>query len=353
MPQKDGLLKKRRSDELMMGGPERPYIPWNIAGPSSPTTSLFFGPSEEPTKVFGGGTTRGFGVSRAFGEEPAPPVLPPAPIGKTVPASSGVSSMFVQTGAGARPAPLRREVAPLEEQEVPDLASMIAEAKPGFNWDVFASTLGQLGAAVMGPFQETWQAQLGRAAHEMAQQSAYSRYTDAVMAGREPDPRDASILTPEQKTQAFQIADMIEQRGIEKSAELLDYRTKIQKMEQDREMFDIEVAEKRKELGLRAELTREEITGRETVAGMYSADRANTLAQAQEIWDAEWEAKTDAALYAKAIKEATEKARLYDEYDPRRVPAFNDTMRYYLGPEYKAIDEGVPVSAGDDEKYIP
>ena len=364
----DGVLKKKRSDELMMGG-ERPFIPWNMEGPGSSVTPLFFGPpmgakekSVAPNPMELTGRTNGYS---GFDYARRDPFVQP-PMGKTVDAATRGSTSLTQTSPLPAPA-LGREATSFTAPTIPDLmVGGAGEEGPGFNWEVFASTFGELGAAVMGPFQDTWQAQLGKAAAKQAKEKAYSRYTDALMTGKEPDLRDASILTPEQKTAAFQIADMIEQRQLEKNMAGLEYDIKLQDLAQKREEFELDLAQRKVELGVKISEGELERGARQklvetqertdlAIARMASIDRAASLEQAQTQWEHEFVLQGKKDIYQRALDEAKAAISTISEYElERRVKEFNRIMRKYLGEEYQGIEEGEgAVGANADENYIP
>ena len=129
-----------------------------------------------------------------------------------MPGSSGIQSNkpskpaeevpFTEGTAGPYAAPTGQE------------GAIAAEQKKQTNIDALIVALGEMGASLMGPFQESWQAQLGRTASGLARQRVFAGAMEQALAGEIPE--HTEILTPEQQIQISQAAIQKQAAGLEK-----------------------------------------------------------------------------------------------------------------------------------------
>jgi len=219
------------------------------------------------------------------------------------------------------------------------------------NPDQMAYFLGQIGQAVMGQHQETWQAKLGGAGSEMAQKRAHGRYMKAIIAGEEPSGADVSILTPEQQLQGTQMGMMLETQRAETDLAK-------EKLELEKAKVEAQKSQFGKELGFKEKTT----PTVEQQLAESEADRKNRLAIAgineaaslelrkayinrytADAGAEEKTAKAEAAgkLFDRALKVATEVASFYEENPDMAAQKFNEQMKLLI-PDW----EGISAEAG-------
>ena len=120
------------------------------------------------------------------------------------------------------PGPTKEVEIPFEDQPRPYGASAptgmegarAMEQKKQRSIDALIAALGEIGASVMGPYQESWQARLGRAASGLAKQRVFAGAMEQALAGEIPE--HTEILTPEQQIQISQAIIQKQAMGLEK-----------------------------------------------------------------------------------------------------------------------------------------
>lgn len=141
---------------------------------------------------------------------PSAKPLEPGSLG-AMPGSSGIQSNkpskeatpFTEGYAGPYDAPTGQEAAIQMEQK-----------KQG-NLDALIVALGDIGSSLMGPFQNSWQAELGKTASNMARSRVYASAMESALAGEVPDDMALGLLTPEQQVQISQTVSQQQMRKLQ------------------------------------------------------------------------------------------------------------------------------------------
>lgn len=187
--------------------------------------------------------------------------------------------------------------------------------------------LGTLGQAIMGPYQESWQAKVGSAAVGLSQERAYSQALSRALSGDTPSATEFSHLSPEQQTQISQV-----------QKDNLEMKLKREKMAQDYEikLMGLDISENarkdkldmfRKDLGLRkrgmaveesrAETYKESVSMRERELefkeGLLAAEEKAKVAAGLDKLSGEYE-----AVYKRIQKEVMDEMSKFglDVTDP-------------------------------------
>lgn len=174
--------------------------------------------------------SQGVGIDVDKAQAPKPPVEQPSgPMGKLGQQMKFSGPVLAQpkTPAPAQPAPaapaqtanapterpkplVSKEYAPEERERFPNLAGgpepepamatqAAAEEQKRRNMDGLIIALGEMGKAVMGPYQESWQAQMGQTAADLARGRVFSDAMEQALLGQTPDAAGLALLTPEQQ----------------------------------------------------------------------------------------------------------------------------------------------------------
>ena len=93
-----------------------------------------------------------------------------------------------------------------------------------------ASILGQAGAAVMGPFQDSWQARMGGLASQLAQEESYGKVMAHLLEGGDLKGVDTSLLTPDQVNSVLAMKTEVAKASQAGISTLVDNITKIKKL---------------------------------------------------------------------------------------------------------------------------
>ena len=189
------------------------------------------------------------------------------------------------------------------------------EQKKQGNIDALIVALGDMGASLMGPYQESWQAQLGKTASGMARSRVFAGAMEKALAGKVPDDTGLALLAPEQQIQVStaynqsQAAAQTERRTRveEKGAE-----THAAEVKQTGEAQTKTLSLQEQELGLKARELKQTVREYEGEAGMRKAHENyyNAMAQQASAKGRQLDDPAFTALAKEALAIVSEKAKV-------------------------------------------
>ncbi len=161
---------------------------------------------------------------------------------------------------------------PQQVQAATPTAEEVAQKLPGTpvsNLNRTGFILGKLGQAAMGQFQEHGLAQLGGVAAELNRRNIVNTFTSDVLAGKEPDPKALSFLSPEERVAAQQEAENVKDRQAQRTKLETDTSLAKEKLAFDREKF----AETKRQAGVAEGQAERQIGTQEETAASLSGYR--------------------------------------------------------------------------------